>query len=201
MRALAFALAVSAPSLAAADTAPRRAFADHAWEVGVFVEGGRIAFGDVSGGQVGLRGEVARQFGSLRLGAEYSLAKIFADHEIDEDGWGLLDRVDVGGEVARAGLTARVRGVIPDPHVMQHHTFVAGYLEAGLGYQRIVLDDGAVFERPDVSLGLGVEIAGGRDRFGGMDLGVRATIAPSTLPDVPTHDIGVLGYLGGRFGI
>lgn len=182
---------------------PRPVLRGSHWELGVFLEGGRIAIDDITGGQFGARGEVARQFGALRIGIEGSIAKFAASRDLYDDmgwwdGWD-----DVGGEVSRVGLTARLRSVhrtLPQPH-MPNGADLAFYVEGGLGQQYIAWDGGGAYERNDFMLGVGFEIAGGQRRMGGMDLNVRAVVAPSLDESVETHDVSIIAGLGGRFGI
>lgn len=166
------------------------------WEIGAFLEGGRIAADDVAGGQVGVRGELARQFGALRLGVEGSVAKFLAHRDLYDGpslwaGW-----EDVSGEVSRIGATARLRaggfGEALDGGF---------YIEGGIGQQYLAWDSGGTATRRDFMLGGGVELAGGRERMGGFDFNVRALVAPSMVETVQTHDLGILVGLGGRFGI
>lgn len=166
------------------------------WEAAAFLEGGRISLGDAAGGQAGLRGEVARQFGALRIAVEGSVAKFMAQRDLYDsagwwDGW-----EDVGGEVSRVGVTARLRAG-------GFGSTVEGgfYVEGGIGQQYIAWDDGRSGTRRDFILGGGMELAGGGERMGGVDFHVRAIVAPSLETAVETHDVGVLVGLGGRFGI
>lgn len=172
------------------------------WELGVFLEGGRIAVDDIAGGQFGVRGEFARQLGPLRIGVEGSIAKFVAQRDLyDQMGW-WNGWEDVGGEVSRVGLTARLRaGAITDPTMSPYRADLVFYVEGGVGKQHIAWDTGSSNERQDFMLGTGFEIAGGRDRIGGFDLNVRAVVGPSLNASVETHDVSVLVGLGGRFGI
>jgi hypothetical protein len=53
------------------------------------------------------------------------------------------------------------------------------YIEGGLGLQQYRWDAGGVLTRPQVSFGLGGTFWGmGRDRHGGLSLGLRVTLAP-----------------------
>ncbi len=173
------------------------------WELGAFLEGGRIAVGDIVGGQFGVRGEIARQFGSLRVAVEGGIGKFSGERDLyDAMGW-WNGWEDVGGEVSRVGLSARLRmGTIADPSPgMPYRADLAFYIEGGVGQQHIAWDSGLSAERNDFMLGTGFEIAGGRDRIGGFDLNVRAVVAPSLTASVETHDVSILVGLGGRFGI
>jgi len=173
------------------------------WELGAFLEGGRIAVDDIAGGQFGVRGEIARELGPLRIGVEGSIAKFSAQRDLyDSMGW-WNGWEDVAGEVTRVGLTARLRtGMITQPTSLSpYRADLAFYVEGGVGKQHIAWDTGAANERSDFMLGAGFEIAGGQDRIGGFDLNVRAVVAPSLDASVETHDVGILVGLGGRFGI
>lgn len=182
---------------------PRPILRGSHWELGAFLEGGRIAAGDIAGGQFGVRGEIARQLGPLRIGVEGSIAKFSAQRDLYDamgwwDGW-----EDVGGEVSRVGLTGRLRmGTITEPSTMSpYRADLVFYLEGGVGQQHIAWDSGDANDRNDFMLGTGFEIAGGSDRIGGFDLNVRAVVAPSLDASVETHDVSVLVGLGGRFGL
>jgi hypothetical protein len=172
------------------------------WELGAFVEGGRFSANGFAGGQFGVRGEIARQLGSLRVAVEGSMAKFTADRDVYDamgwwDGW-----EDAGGEISRVGITARLRtGMITEPTPLApYRADLVFYIEGGAGQQYIAWNTGGSDERRDFMLGLGFEIAGGRDRMGGFDLNVRAVVAPSLDASVETHDVSVLVGLGGRFG-
>ena len=182
---------------------PRPILRGSHWELGAFLEGGRISAGDIAGGQFGVRGEIARQLGPLRIGVEGSIAKFAAQRDLyDSMGW-WNGWEDVGGEVSRVGLTARLRtGMITEPTPMApYRADLVFYVEGGVGQQHIAWDTGDANERQDFMLGVGFEIAGGRDRIGGFDLNVRAVVAPSLDSSVETHDVSIIGGLGGRFGL
>lgn len=171
------------------------------WEVGAFLEGGRFEADYAVGGQFGARGELARQFGSLRLGIEGSIAKFGGERTPPGVDW--WDTEDGGGEISRVGITARLRSVhrlAPEPDIPSGADG-AFYIEGGVGQQYIAWNSGGSDERHDFMFGLGLEFAGGRHRMGGMDLNVRAVVAPSLDSSVETHDVSIIGGLGGRFGL
>ena len=180
---------------------PRQILRGNHWELGAFIEAGRIAVDGFSGGQVGVRGELARQIGAFRIGLEYSVAKFDASRTLyDADGW-FEDWEDTTGEVARAGITARLRTATTVTNGCDPYADIAFYIEGGLGHQRIAWEGGGSSARPDFMLGTGFEVAGGSNRIGGFDLNVRAVIGPSLDRSVETHEVSILGGLGGRFGI
>jgi hypothetical protein len=182
---------------------PRPILRGSRWELGAFLEGGRIVAGDIAGGQFGARGEIARQLGPLRVAVEGSIAKFSAQRDLyDSMGW-WNGWEDVGGEVSRVGLTGRLRmGTITEPTPMApYRADLVLYLEGGVGQEHIAWDNGDANDRNDFMIGTGFEIAGGQDRIGGFDLNVRAVVAPSLDASVETHDVSVLVGLGGRFGI
>lgn len=183
-------------------------------EAAVLLEGGRFDAADVAGPQFGVRGIVAGRFGPLRLGIEGSLAKFSGSRDLyDTDGW-WRGWEDHGGEVIRYGATARYRvaGGEHQPVTTSSPLQLAFYLEAGVGRQRIAWDGGGEVSRNDVALGLGVDIGGGQQRFGGLDMGVRVLASPTLeggsgcgpvctrASTDRTHDLGVLIHLGGTFG-
>jgi hypothetical protein len=182
-------------------------------EGGVALEGGRFAIADIEGGQIGVRGSIGYQLGALRLGIEGSLAKFAGSRDLyTADGW-WSGWEDHGGEVRRIGATLRYR-VVAETELAPGGPagVIAGYLEAGAGRQRIAWSGGGESARPDYLFGFGLELAGGRHRMGGVDLGVRFVASPApdrgvactgacmlATPD-RTHDLGVLAQLGVIFG-
>jgi hypothetical protein len=180
---------------------PRPRLRGHRWEGAVLLEGGRFAAGDISGGQFGVRGMLARQLGPLRIAIEGSLAKFSASQDVyTSDGW-WAGWEDFGGEVRRVGASLRYRASM-DTHggLYSPSASVGGYLEVGLGRQTIAWSGGVSGATEDVRedylIGAGLEVAGGRRRMGGMDLGVRLLASPRMDLKDRTHDLGVLVNLG-----
>jgi hypothetical protein len=172
------------------------------WEAGVVATGGSFALGDLGGGQAGVRAFAGRQLGILRVAVEYGVAKFWASRDVyDAAGW-WTGWEDEAGELRRLGATARLRGVFDDP--MYPNLGLAFYLEAGAGKQWLIRagqrESQREIERRDYVLGVGLEVVGGDHRMGGMDLGVRLVAAPALDPMDPTHDLAVIGHLGGTFG-
>jgi hypothetical protein len=184
----------------------------HRLEGSVMVEGGAMpAIGDLHGGMFGARASLGMQLGRLRLSGEYGFASYWASRDLyTDDGW-WMGWEDVGGQVHRFGAVARLRGSVGvDP---TSGASVGGYVEGGVGRQRILWNGGGELERNDIVLGLGFEIAGGRQRFGGFDLGVRVLAVPKASGTVPgcaatctrasedrTLDLGIVVGLGAVFG-
>lgn len=159
------------------------------WEFGLLGEVGRFKRGDLECAQIGLRAEIAKQLGPLRLGIEGTAAHI--DDSPYEQG---------EGELLRAGATVRVRAISID-RPTRRNPFpreVAWFLESGAGMQHMTWETGAPDERWDLMLGTGLDIAGGADHVSGFNLGLRLHVAES--PEVNTHDIGVLFGIGGFYG-
>ena len=170
----------------------------HRWEAGVLFEGGTFELAGATGGQYGVRALVGRQIGALRLAVDYGMSSWSAQlHTYDAMGW-WSGTHDFGGQVQRAGITARLRGVmtVDDPGCPCD---LGLYVEGGAGRSWITTHGSStVAERTDYLLGLGFEIAGGRQAFGGSDMGVRFIASPSMVD--ATLDIGIVGYLGATFG-
>ncbi len=181
---------------------PRHPLRGSRWELGVFLEGGSFVADYTAAGQFGARGELARQLGRLRIGVEGSIAKFWGERTPPGTDW--WDAMETGGEIARVGATARLRatGTMPS-QAPQFPNGVDGafYVEGGAGKQFIAWNHGGADERYDFMLGLGFELAGGGRRMGGFDVNVRAVVAPSLDPYVGTHDVSIIGGLGGRFGL
>jgi hypothetical protein len=171
------------------------------WELGMFLEGGRFSADHTVGGQLGARGELARQFGRLRIGIEGSIAKFSGERMPPGTDW--WDAEEIGGETSRVGVTVRLRaaGTLSPAPDFPNGMDGAFYVEGGAGKQFIAWNDGGTDERHDFMLGLGLEMAGGKRRMGGFDLNVRAVIAPSLDSSVETHDVSIIAGLGGRFGL
>jgi hypothetical protein len=173
------------------------------WEVTLAGQLGRFAIDDVAGPQFGLQASLGRQLGPLRLAVDYGIAKFSAHRDLYDaggwwDGW-----EDVGGEVRRIGASVRGRvGGDVESLDGKTHATLAGYLELGAGRQTILWSGGGEQTRRDVSLGLGLEIVGGRTHVGGFDLGVRFLASPKTgqMSEDRTHDLGVLVHLGAMLG-
>lgn len=82
---------------------------------------------------------------------------------------------DGSGLVQRAGATARYTVA----RVADYDGGLDVWAEAGVGVQHIRWDAGGVWTRPDVALGIGASgIVMGRDRHGGLSIGLRVLLAP-----------------------
>lgn len=203
--------AVEAPeesSRADAQLAPTspRILTGSRWEGGILLELGRFGINHVGGLHVGLRGHVGRQLGPLRVGVEGTFAK-FSGTDARRS-W-----EDFGGELQRVGLGLRYRAAAENSETA---FAVAGYIDVGVGRQRILWNGGGEpLTRSDLMIGFGYEIAGGRDRFGGMDMGVRFMATPTVDPGTPgcldvcaaaampgdqTRDLSVMFVWGALFG-
>jgi hypothetical protein len=192
---------IAEPVLVPAPPPHPRLLRGHRWEASVLLEGGGFAVGDISGGQFGVRGVLARQLGPLRIAVEGSLAKLSGSRDLyTSDGW-WMGWEDHGGEVRRIGAAVRYRAAGSTQLTPGGpRGALGGYIEAGIGRQYLAWTGGGAAERADYMLGAGFEIVGGSGRMGGMDLGVRVLASPSMDPTDATHDLGVLVSLGATFG-
>jgi hypothetical protein len=157
---------------------PRRLLEGHRWEAQIAFDGMAFAAGDLEGEVVGLSLGFARQLGWLRLGLEYTAAKVYATRDLyTADGW-WDGWEDVNGEMQRFGITGRFRAAIDATvHDPSAPGAAAGvFAEAGVGAQQFRWEIGGRDSRNDVMLGAGVEIAFGGRRMGGMDFGGRMLI-------------------------
>jgi len=170
--------------------------ARHRWEAELAAElAPSVEMDGVSGAeQIGLRLSFGRQIGPLRLSLEYGVSQFDSQRSVvGANGW--LEYEQRNGELTRVGAAARYRvsaGMASAPHLT-----VGFYGEVGIGRQTIVWEAGDESARTDAALGFGVEMAGGRDRMGGIDFGVR--FHASRKPENPvdrTHDLTAVLQLG-----
>jgi hypothetical protein len=191
---------------------------DH-WEGEIAIQGapmGGIDVADLSGGRVGVLAVGARQLGSLRVGLELGVATFWASRDLyTADGW-WNGWEDIGGQATRVGASLRYRvvsAVNGAPGLGNMIGNLSFYAEVAAGREHIAFSGGGELDRNDAAFGIGFEFAAGRERFGGMDLGVRVVASQTPTRGIPrcdarcrldtedgTADLAVLIHLGALFG-
>jgi hypothetical protein len=162
----------TAPTLASPHTAAAEPLRGDRWELvlrGIF--GPRQAVvADASGVGGGVDLALGRQLGSLRLAVEAGYSKF----SLTRDTWNRH-----GGEMVRVGAAARVRGMGAPDTSYDTPMQLAAYAEVVGGWHRLRWTNGYELTRPELGLGAGFEIAGGRRSIGGGEFGVRLSISES----------------------
>ncbi len=145
------------------------------WEVGLAMT---VPLG---AGDLGVHAAAGRQVGPVRLAAEYTLTAASGDR--DRAGGVVLDC----GQRQRLGLAARYRLGVGTPEVA-----TGLFVEGGLGLVETRWQVTGAARQRDAMAGLGVELAAGRARLAGLDVGARVTIAARDTAGAPREVTGLL---------